>query len=302
MDGSRREDGPGGAERPHGIGGGTAGPRAAADEPIAPEAAGRAAGAGSAAEPAAARSEPVAAAGVAPGPPVPRRRARLAAWAVAAGALVALAAAALVALASNGTWYEAQWVSLPGGAGSSAVPASTPPSTAVTSVALATGASAPAAALPAAFSDLAPRGVYLTVDTWANRLRVYRGGALLREAVCSTGSRTVLKDPVGGRTWVFDTPLGERRVERKVRNPVWIKPDWAFVEQGFLPPKDFRQRVDDVSLGDYGLYLGDGYIIHGTLFQSLLGRPLTHGCIRLGDEDLEYVYRTTPVGARVYLY
>ena len=68
------------------------------------------------------------------------------------------------------------------------------------------------------------------------------------------------------------------------------------------PPMGARDRRDDFSLGDYALYLGDGYMIHGTVFQTLVGRPVTHGCIRLRDEDLEYVYRTVPMGARVLLY
>ncbi len=156
--------------------------------------------------------------------------------------------------------------------------------------------------LQSRLAALAPRGVYVVVDTYRNRLRVYRNGEMLRDMVCSTGSGTVLKDPRSDRQWVFDTPLGERRVQRKVKDPVWIKPDWAFIEQGYLPPRDARERVDDFSLGDYGLYLGDGYIIHGTLFQTLLGRRITHGCIRLGDADLEFAYRHVPLGARVYVY
>ncbi|HSO21419.1 MAG TPA: L,D-transpeptidase [Chondromyces sp.] len=149
---------------------------------------------------------------------------------------------------------------------------------------------------------LRPRGRHLVIDTFRNRLRVYDGETLLREAVCSTGSGSVLVHPSGEKTWVFDTPLGERRVVRKVRDPIWTKPDWAFVEEGFEPPTNFSDRIDRVSLGDYALYLGDGYIIHGTLFQTLLGQGVTHGCVRLGDEDLEYVFKTIPVGARVYLY
>jgi hypothetical protein len=149
---------------------------------------------------------------------------------------------------------------------------------------------------------LSPRGVFMVVDTAGNRLRVYSRGELVREATCSTGTGIVLRDPRNSRSWVFDTPLGERRVIGKRRDPVWTKPDWAFIEEGFLPSSDPRHRFDDVSLGDYALDLGDGYLIHGTLFPSLLGRPVTHGCIRLGDEDLEYVYRTVPIGAPVYLY
>lgn len=147
-----------------------------------------------------------------------------------------------------------------------------------------------------------PRGVYLVVDTFQNRLYVYRDGELLRSAICSTGTGVVLRDPRTGRTWVFDTPLGERTIERKVRNPVWAKPDWAFIEEGYLPPKDPNERFDPYSLGDYGLYMGDGYIIHGTIFKSLLGRRVTHGCIRLGDDDLEFVYRHARLGTKVYMY
>lgn len=149
---------------------------------------------------------------------------------------------------------------------------------------------------------LRPRGVYIVVDIFHNQLRLYRDGELLRSAVCSTGTGTVLRDPRTGREWVFDTPLGERTIERKVRNPVWAKPDWAFIQEGHLPPTDPNERFDPYSLGRFGLYMGDRYIIHGTLFESLLGRPVTHGCIRLGDEDLEFVYRHAPIGTKVYLY
>ena len=155
----------------------------------------------------------------------------------------------------------------------------------------------------ARLAALAPRGLHLRIDTAANRLWLYRGDEVLREAVCSTGSGVWLRDTVHGREWIFDTPLGERRVRSKVRDPVWTKPDWAFVEDGVEPPAaGDPARFDSVSLGDYALNLGDGYLIHGTLFQSLLGRSLTHGCVRLGDEDLEYVYRQLPAGAPVYLY
>jgi L,D-transpeptidase YbiS len=163
---------------------------------------------------------------------------------------------------------------------------------------------APAAPDPNAVGRLLkqiPIGLVVIVDTARGRLQVVRDGVVLRDAACSAGSGTILREP-GDRVWTFDTPLGERRVVYKQRNPVWTKPDWAFVEEGTLPPSNPADRRDDVSLGDYSLSLGDGYLIHGTLFQSLLGQPVTHGCIRLGDEDLEYVWRTVQVGTRVLLY
>lgn len=148
----------------------------------------------------------------------------------------------------------------------------------------------------------APRGVYIVVDTLANRLYLERGGEVLREAVCSTGTGGVLVDPATGRRWVFDTPRGTHRVQAKVEHPVWNKPDWAFIEDGLPIPKSAAERVDTYSLGDYALYLGDGYLIHGTLYQRLLGRSVTHGCVRLGDEDLAAVYAAAPIGTRVYMY
>ncbi len=146
------------------------------------------------------------------------------------------------------------------------------------------------------------KGKRIVIDTYRNRLRLMDGDQVMRSAVCSTGTGIVLRDPRNGRQWIFDTPLGERVVERKVKNPIWAKPDWAFIEEGYLPPKDPSERFDNMSLGDYALYIGDGYIIHGTLFKSLLGRRVTHGCVRVGDEDLEFVYRHAPIGTRVYLY
>jgi lipoprotein-anchoring transpeptidase ErfK/SrfK len=146
------------------------------------------------------------------------------------------------------------------------------------------------------------RGIYIAVDTVANRLYLVKDGEVIREAVCSTGTGGVLEDPATGRRWVFETPRGSHRVQQKIKSPVWNKPDWAFVEDGIPIPKSAAERMDTYSLGDYALYLGHGYLIHGTLYQRLLGRSVTHGCVRLGDADLEAVYKAAAVGTRVYIY
>ena len=88
----------------------------------------------------------------------------------------------------------------------------------------------------------------------------------------------------------------------KLVNPTWIKPDWAFIEEGEKPPKDFNERIDNDTLGDYALGFGDGYFIHGTLYTRLLGRNVTHGCVRVGDKDLKEVFDKVPMGARVFIY
>jgi L,D-transpeptidase YbiS len=106
-----------------------------------------------------------------------------------------------------------------------------------------------------------------------------------------------------GKKWFFKTPKGQFRILNKVKDPVWIKPDWAFVEDGLpIPPRNHPDRYEYGTLGDYALSLGQGYLIHGTLYQRFLGLPVTHGCIRLGDKDLETVYKNLDIGSRVYIY
>jgi L,D-transpeptidase YbiS len=55
-------------------------------------------------------------------------------------------------------------------------------------------------------------------------------------------------------------------------------------------------------LGKYALSMGDGYLVHGTPYERLLGMPVSHGCIRLGASDLEAVHSALPIGAPVYIY
>ena len=117
------------------------------------------------------------------------------------------------------------------------------------------------------------------------------------------GSGKVLHDPAGTRWWSFESPSGVRRVLKKTENPIWYKPDWAFIEEGLpVPPPRDPSRVVRGILGKYALDLGDQLKIHGTTETERLGEPVSHGCVRVGDEDLEFVYQTVPVGARVFMY
>ena len=147
-----------------------------------------------------------------------------------------------------------------------------------------------------------PRGTYIVVDQTHNRLYIKKDDDVVRTAVCSAGSGMVLKEGEAGRKWVFDTPRGLYKVRNKVSHPIWKKPDWAFVEEGKPIPKNPQDRFESGTLGEYALYLGDGYMIHGTLYTRLLGRNVTHGCIRLGKEDLRAVWAAAPIGTPVYIY
>jgi len=151
-------------------------------------------------------------------------------------------------------------------------------------------------------SSLAPKGTYLMIDTGLNRLYLMRDREVVREAVCSTGSGRFLPDPPRNREWTFDTPKGEFRIQKKIVDPVWIKPDWAFIEEGEPLPKKGEDRAAPGELGDYAMDLGDGYLIHGTLYERSLGMSVTHGCVRVGAKDLDVVYHAVKIGTLVYIF
>ena len=149
---------------------------------------------------------------------------------------------------------------------------------------------------------LQPKGIYIVVDTGRNLLYMKNREEVIRKAIISSGSGNVLVDPNGERTWTFDTPRGEHSIKSKIVDPDWIKPDWAFVEEGKAVPDKFNDRVESGVLGKYALAIGNGYLLHGTLYTRMLGRNVTHGCVRVGDKDLEFLYKNTPIGAKVIIF
>jgi len=162
--------------------------------------------------------------------------------------------------------------------------------------------SAKNAALQKKLAALAPKGPYVVIDTANNRVYLRKAEQTLKEMVASCGSGNVLEDPVAGRKWTFDTPRGEFQVRSKVTNPIWIKPDWAFIEEGEPIPERSSERAEPGMMGDYALGLGRGYFIHGTMYKRMLGRNVSHGCVRLGDEDLKALYETAGIGTRVIIF
>ncbi|HOW89697.1 MAG TPA: L,D-transpeptidase, partial [Elusimicrobiales bacterium] len=146
-------------------------------------------------------------------------------------------------------------------------------------------------------------GVYAAVDSRANKLYLKKGTRLLWEADCSVGRGGTLRDKRTGRIWEFATPRGEFTVRYKIDHPAWLKPDWAYVENGETPPpRDDPSRLVRGELGEYALDIGNGYLIHGTRNESALGTAVSHGCVRLGAGALEKLYRAAGVGMKVYIY
>jgi len=70
----------------------------------------------------------------------------------------------------------------------------------------------------------------------------------------------------------------------------------------FIPPVGTENRRITGELGEYRLDLGNGYLLHGTPHDDTIGEAATHGCVRLADEDIAWLYDNVPIGTRVYIY
>jgi hypothetical protein len=152
------------------------------------------------------------------------------------------------------------------------------------------------------FNTYTPGQSYIVVNTTENKFYLYKNKQLIRAGSCSTGSYKKLQT-AGGKTWTFKTPRGKFTIENKRTHPAWHRPDWSFIEEGApIPPKDSPLRWEAGVLGDYAMDLGDSYMIHGTIYKRFLGMPVTHGCVRLNDEDLEVVFNTLNIGSKVYIF
>jgi len=165
--------------------------------------------------------------------------------------------------------------------------------------------------IQAKLGKFTPTDAYIIINTSDNNFFLYKGKELIRQGLCSTGKneRLINTGKKGKKEYVFYTPQGVMKVQGKQKNPVWAKPDWAFIEEGLpIPPAGHASRFESGTLGAYKLNLAnlngksDGYMIHGTIYKRFMGQNVTHGCVRLGDEDLEVVFNTLVIGSKVYIY
>jgi L,D-transpeptidase ErfK/SrfK len=105
---------------------------------------------------------------------------------------------------------------------------------------------------------------------------------------------------IGRMDW--ETPLGKTSVVSKVRNPSWYVPQSVLAEHEadgnplprIVPPGPKNP------LGEYAMRLGlPGYLIHGTNRPAGVGMRVTHGCIRMFPEDIEYLFGEVDVSTDV---
>lgn len=174
---------------------------------------------------------------------------------------------------------------------------------------------------------------YLVVSLAEKRVLYLRGNDTLFRAPVAVGSGKTMV--LGGTTKRFITPRGRMSITHKELDPIWVPPDWHYIEYArktgrrvvdmsnaspnalagyapgqipvrgntvIIPPYGSPQRAHRGVLGVAKLEMYDGYYFHGTDNPASIGTAASHGCIRMHKDDILWMYRNVPVGTAVYIY
>ena len=148
-------------------------------------------------------------------------------------------------------------------------------------------------------ADLLQRvGLQLVLDRQHRQLIVLHDGILTRRFPAAVGT-------VG-----WETPAGRFRVMQMVKEPVWTHP----VSGKKLGPDDATNPLCSRWIGFYRDCKGregwdgeqyldiDGCTVagfHGTPYRWTVGRAVSHGCVRLYEENVQEIFEMVRVGTPV---
>lgn len=174
---------------------------------------------------------------------------------------------------------------------------------------------------------------YLVVALAERRVFYIRGNDTIYRAPVAIGSGETLV--INGVTKRFQTPRGKMSITHKELDPVWVPPNWHYVEYArrrglgivdmssaspnalaghpagqvpvrggkvIIPPWGSPQRQHRGVLGYAKLEMQDGYYFHGTDNEASVGTAASHGCLRMRRDDIKWMYENIPVGTQVYIY
>ena len=156
-----------------------------------------------------------------------------------------------------------------------------------------------AASLARVPSDVMERdGLQLVLDRKHHQLLVLRDGRMTRRFPAAVG------------TTGWETPAGRFRVFEKVKEPVWTHPvsgDLVDAESegnplgsrwiGFYRDCNGRSGWDGEQYLDINGCTVAGF--HGTPYRWTVGRAVSHGCVRLYEENVQEVFDFVRVGTQV---
>ena len=122
----------------------------------------------------------------------------------------------------------------------------------------------------------------------------------LKLAQLQRGHPVKLKD--GTKLLVKGDEVGIIPPGSKEFEPMVLDEHIVFDNTLFIPPAGTKNAQIAGELGHFRLDMGDGFLLHGTPYAKSIGAAVTHGCVRLHDEDIEWLYENVPVGTKVYIY
>jgi L,D-transpeptidase ErfK/SrfK len=105
---------------------------------------------------------------------------------------------------------------------------------------------------------------------------------------------------IGRMDW--ETPLGRTKIVAMAKSPAWYPPE--SVRDEHAADGDPLPRIvppgPENPLGSRALRLGlPGYLIHGTNRPAGVGMRVSHGCIRMFPEDIEFLFQHISVNTVV---
>ena len=115
----------------------------------------------------------------------------------------------------------------------------------------------------------------------------------------------------GNKVTVFPIGIGQlgkgtpinwvTKIERKRANPTWTPTANTRAEYAAAgePLPAVVPAGPDNPMGLFAAYVGRLYAIHGTNADFGIGLRVSHGCVRLRNEDNEHFFNMVPVGTRV---
>lgn len=153
------------------------------------------------------------------------------------------------------------------------------------------------------------RGVWVSVDE--QMLRIVENGYVIWEARCSTA-----KNGAGSAMGSFQTPLGWHSIAKKAGKNA----PWGRIFRGGHPTRAVWKPGDDTSedlvltrilfltgeepgknKGGNVDSLARRIYIHGTNAEEDIGTPVSHGCVRLRNDDIIEAFDLVPKGAPVLI-
>lgn len=118
--------------------------------------------------------------------------------------------------------------------------------------------------------------IWITVNVPAFRLTLWQNGKEVKTYQIGVGRKK------------FPIRVGERKATQIIWNPEWVPPDSSWVLESEAVEPGERIEADDPRnpLGKVKIPLGGGYLIHQAAKPSDIGHLVSHGCIRMLEDDL----------------